>query len=86
MLLGLEAFGKLSHGRPFPAGEAADLEQQEVLQGGHTVAARHLFAEAQEAAQLVAEMRELLVVRLGHAAGDRRFPYLAHAQIYHVVI
>ena len=59
MMFGLQALGEFRHRRPFPSGEALDLQHQQVLQWRHPVALRHFFAETQKAAQLVAKLSRI---------------------------
>lgn len=56
VMLRLQAFGELSHRRPFPTGEALDLEHQQVLQRGYALPVRHLFAKTEITAQLVTKV------------------------------
>ena len=55
MVLGLKALGQFNHGGPTSARVVLDLQHQLVLQWRHAVLVRHVFAEAQEPAQLVNE-------------------------------
>lgn len=64
VMLRLEAFGEFSDRRPFAAGKALDLEQQQVLQRGYSLPARQLFAEAEITAQLVAELSKRFKIGL----------------------
>ena len=56
VVLGLQALGELRDGRPFAAGKALDLQHQLVLQRSDAALARHLLAEPEKAAQLVAKV------------------------------
>ncbi len=62
VMLCLQALGKFSNRRPLPPGEALDLEHQKVLQRGDAFLVRHLFAEVEIAAQLVAKLGKRLKI------------------------
>ena len=66
VMLRLQAFGKFSYRCPFSAGEALDLEHQQILQRRYSFPARYLFAKAEIATQLVAELSEPFKIALGH--------------------
>jgi hypothetical protein len=67
MVLGLQSFGQFPHRSPVTRGETLDVQQQQVLQRRDAALPRHLFAEAQEAAQLVAELRKRFEFALAQA-------------------
>ena len=66
MMLRLQAFGEFADVGRFPSGKAFDLEHQQILQGGYPGPLRQIFAEAQVAAQLVAEVGKRFEIDLGH--------------------
>ena len=68
----LQTFGQFSYRRPFAPGETLDLKHQQILQRGYSLPARHLFAEAEITAQVVAEMSKPFQIGLGHS-GDGLF-------------
>lgn len=55
VVLGLKALGQLGHGGPASARKPLDLQQELVLQRRDAMPVRHLLAEAEELAQLVAK-------------------------------
>jgi selenocysteine lyase/cysteine desulfurase len=57
VVLGLQAFGQLADAGPLAPGKALDVQQQ-VLQGSEASPLRGVFRKAQEAAQLVAKIRQ----------------------------
>lgn len=69
VLLCLQALGEFAYGRPFPAGKAPDLKQEQVLQRGYSLSMRDLLAEAEETAQLIAKMGKPFIFAFCQAAG-----------------
>jgi hypothetical protein len=66
---GLQALGQLAHGGPFAAGVALDVQQQLILQRRDAGILDQVFGGAQEAAQVIAEVRQRLKVRFGQLPG-----------------
>jgi len=64
VMLGLKAFGQFSDRRPFAPRKALDLEKQQVLQRGYFLSPGHLFAEAEIATQLIAELSKRFKIGL----------------------
>ena len=74
VVLRLQTLGQLGDAGPAPARKAAQLQQQLVLLRGAAVRARQFLAGAQEAPELVAEVRQQLDIGLAEAwAGHARF-------------
>ena len=62
MVMGLEPFGQFAYRGPFASRKPAYVQQQLVLKMGDAVAVRRLFAEPQEAPELIAEVGERLEI------------------------
>ena len=79
VMMGLQLLRELPYGRPFPVMVTLDVQQQQILKMGQAVAVHRLFAETQEAPQLVAEIGQCFEFLLAecivdHGAYYPRFP------------
>src|SRR5690554_5813783 len=67
VVLGLQSLGQLPHRGPLTSLEPLEMQQQLILERSHALLSADIVALAQEAAQLVAEVRQPLEVLLGQS-------------------
>lgn len=65
MMMRLQALGKFGNRRPFPVGKSLYLQQQKVLKMGNSTLLGDFLAEAQEAPELIPEVREQFIISFG---------------------